>query len=72
MTVEEKLAKLEDVFEMDLGTLKADAILDEIDAWDSMTKLSLIVLFDDEFKTKLSAEQIDAFEKVSDILALMQ
>lgn len=72
MTNEEKLAKLAEVFDMEASELRADAELEDIDAWDSMTKLSLIVMFDDEFGMKLSGKQIDTFVKVSDILDLMQ
>ncbi len=72
MTKEEKLAKLEEVFDLDAGALKEDMELASVEAWDSMTKLSLIVLFDDEFGKKLSGQQLDAFVKVSDILDLMQ
>lgn len=71
MTKEEKLAKLEEVFDLDAGALKEDMELDNVDAWDSMTKLSLIVLFDDEFGKKLSGDQLNSFGKVSDILVLM-
>lgn len=71
MTQEEKLAKLEDVFEMAPGTLKAGMPLDTVEAWDSMTKLSLIVLFDDEFGKKLSGDQINKFVNVSDIIEMM-
>ncbi|MBQ9882222.1 MAG: acyl carrier protein [Synergistes sp.] len=72
MTKEEKLAKLEEVFELDAGALKEDMELASVEAWDSMTKLSLIVLFDDEFGKKLSGQQLDEFVKVSDILDIMQ
>ncbi|MDO4559430.1 MAG: acyl carrier protein [bacterium] len=72
MTKEEKLAKLEEVFDLEAGALKEEMELDSIDSWDSMTKLSLIVLFDDEFGVKLSGEQIDSFNNVADIVNLMK
>ena len=72
MTAAEKLAKLEEVFELEAGALKEDMELDSIDSWDSMTKLSLIVLFDDEFGVKLSGEQLDSFSTVADIVNLMK
>ncbi len=72
MTKEEKLAKLEEVFDLEAGALKEEMELDSIDSWDSMTKLSLIVLFDDEFGVKLSGEQIDSLNNVADIVNLMK
>ena len=71
MTNKEKLALLEDLFEMDEGTLDAGTELDEIDEWDSMTKLSLIVLMDDECGKKLKSEDIKGFSTVQDILDFM-
>ena len=71
MTTKEKLALLEDLFEMDENTLDAGTELSEIDEWDSMTKLSLIVMIDDECGKKLKSEDIKAFKTVQDILDFM-
>ena len=37
-----------------------------------MAKLSLIVLFDDEFGKKLTGEKIREFKTIGDILAFME
>lgn len=71
MTEREKLALLEDMLELDEGELSADMALEDIDEYDSMAKLSLIVLMDDEFGVKLDGEMIKGFETVGDILKLM-
>lgn len=71
MTNQEKIAMLEEAWELDEGTLAADSILADIDEYDSMAKLSLIVLMDDEFGVKLTSDMIKGFETVSDILKLM-
>ena len=42
MTVQEKLEVLEDILEMDEGTLKVEDSLEDIDEWDSMSKLYLV------------------------------
>ena len=68
MTQVEKIALLEDMLELDGGTLKAETELASIDEYDSMAKLSLIVLMDDEFSKKLTGEQIREFNTVQDIL----
>lgn len=71
MTEKEKIALLEDMLELEYGTLNADMELSSIEEYDSMAKLSLIVLMDDEFNKKLTGEQIRMFKTVGDILAFM-
>lgn len=62
---------LEDLLELDGGSLKPEMELSEIEEYDSMAKLSLIVLMDDEFGKKLTGEQIRDFNTVQDILDFM-
>ena len=71
MTEREKLALLEDMLELDEGDLTMDKELDDIDEYDSMATLSLIVLMEDEFGVKLTGDMIKGFETVGDIVALM-
>ena len=71
MTNREKLALLEDMLELDEGALNEEMSLDEIDEYDSMAKLSLIVLMEDEFDVKLTGDVIRGFKTVGDIVALM-
>ena len=72
MTDREKLALLEDMLELDEGGLTLDKVLDDIDEYDSMAKLSLIVLMEDEFGIKLTGDVIKGFETVGDIVAMMK
>jgi acyl carrier protein len=71
MSDQEKLAMLEEAWEMDEGTLAVNTVLADVEEYDSMAKLSLIVLMDDEFGVKLSGDTIKSFKTVSDILHLM-
>ena len=71
MTQEEKIALLEDMLELDGGSLKPEMKLKEIAEYDSMAKLSLIVLCDEECGKKLTGELISEFETVQDILNFM-
>lgn len=71
MSIQEKLTLLEDLFEMEEGTLEPSQVLDELDEWDSMTKLSLIVMMDDECGKSLKGEDIKKFNTVQDILDFM-
>ena len=71
MDISKKIALLEEMMELDEGTLSAETRLDDIEEYDSMAKLSLIVLMNDEFEKKLTANQIKAFQTVQDILDFM-
>lgn len=72
MTEREKLALLEDIMELDEGDLSVDMALEDIEEYNSMTKLSLIVMMEDEFDVKLDGDTIKGFQTVGDIVALMQ
>ena len=71
MSDQEKIAMLEEAWEMDEGTLTVETLLEGVEEYDSMAKLSLIVLMDDEFGVKLTGDVIKGFETVGDILKLM-
>lgn len=71
MSEREKLALLEDMMELEEGELSLESVLDDIDEYDSMAKLSLIVLMEDEFGIKLSTDVIKGFKTIGDIIALM-
>ena len=72
MTRKEKLNMIEDVLEVELGSLKESDLLSKISEYDSMSKLSLIVMCDAEFEKKLSGEQIRQFKTVGDILDFLE
>ena len=72
MTNQEKIALLEETLEIDEGTLTEDTLLEDVDEYDSMAKLSLIVMMDDEFDVKLTGDMIRGFQTVGDILAVME
>jgi len=72
MTQEQKIALLEEMLELDNGSLSPEIELSSIDEYDSMAKLSLIVLMDEECNKKLTGEQIREFKTVADILNFME
>lgn len=72
MTTEEKINMLEEAFEMDKGSLSPDMELADIDEFDSIAKLSLIVLMDDEFGKTIKSDDIKALVTVQDILDIME
>ena len=71
MTLKEKLAALEEMMELDDGTLAPETSLADVNEWDSLAALSFVVLVKDEFGKIVSGKQIRAFETVQDMLDLM-
>ena len=70
MTQETFLEELQGILRTDVP-LSIDYPLDELDEWDSMSILSLIVYFDEECGKNISGEEIKDFEIVKDIMDLM-
>lgn len=68
MTRQEVVTFIEETLELDANTLTEDVLLGDLPEYDSMAKLSLIVLADDEFSKKLTGEQIRAFVTVGDMV----
>ncbi|MBD5625941.1 MAG: acyl carrier protein [Desulfovibrio sp.] len=72
METKAKLALLEDIMELDEGTLTPETQLDDLDEWDSLSALSFVVMLGDEFNRKISGAEIRAFKSVQDMLAVME
>jgi acyl carrier protein len=68
VTDKEKLEALEEMMELEKGSLSPDTGLGDIDEWDSMSALSLVVLIKDEFDKNITGAQIRAFTTVKDIM----
>lgn len=71
MTNAEKIALIEEAWDVEEGSLKEDTVLADVEEYGSMAKLSLIVLCDDEFDKKLDGDTIKGFVTVKDILDFM-
>ena len=63
------LNELDDIFEVELGTIKASTIFKDLDEWDSVTLLSLVAVFEEEYGVVLSNDIID---KSNTILELVE
>ena len=72
MELKEKLALIEDVLDVEEGSLSPKTELADVDEWDSIAALSLIVMLDEKFEKTVSGAQIKALETVNDILAYME
>ena len=71
MTEKDKLAMLEDVLELDEGTLKPETNLMDIETYDSVSMLSIIAMMEDEFDVKLKSADVRGFKTAQDILDRM-
>lgn len=67
MTQQEKLELLEEIMELDEGTLAMDSVLDDFEEWDSLSKLSLMAEAKKQFDKNLTVEEIKTFTTVSDV-----
>ena len=72
MTFEEKIALLEETLEVEEGKLTPETRLDTLEEYDSMAKLALIVMYEDDFDRKIEGRQIKGFSTVQDLLNLME
>ena len=67
MTTEEKIELLEELMDVDPGTLELDTVLDDVEEWDSLSKLSLIAEAKKKFGLVLPAEKLNTFTTVKDV-----
>ena len=72
MDLKQKLAALEEIMDVEEGTLKPEMDLESIEEWDSLSALSFVVFMGDEFDKKVSGTQIRAFKTVQNILDVME
>lgn len=72
MRMEEKIAMLEEIMELEEGTLTAEMELKELDEWDSIAAISYIALLDEKFNRSISASTINSFQTVKDALSYME
>lgn len=67
MKVEEKIALIEELMDLDEGTLEFDSELEDFEEWDSLSKLSLMAEAKKCFGKKLTVKEMDTFKTVKDI-----
>jgi acyl carrier protein len=70
MNLQEKLALIEEVLDVETGSLTPETLLAEVGEWDSIA-LSLVVMLDEKFEKTVSGVQIKALASVNDILDYM-
>lgn len=72
MSEKEKIELLEEIMDLDEGTLKLEDVLADYEEWDSLTALTFISEMDERFGKKVTGEQIKAFTTVADAISIME
>ena len=72
MSTQERIELLQDIMDLDAGTLKLEDTLADYEEWDSLTALTFISEMDERFGKKISGEEIKAFVTVADAISVMQ
>lgn len=72
MTDQEKLAALEEIMELDEGSVTPETRLEDIEEWDSLSALSFVVLLGDEFERQITGKEIREFQTIADMMKVME
>lgn len=67
MTLQEKIEFLEEIMDVEEGTLTENTILEEVEEWDSLSTLSLTVEMKKQYDLILTTETIKGFKTVGDV-----
>lgn len=68
MTLEEKIRILTETIEANPEDMKPETLLESLDYWDSLSKLSVLAMFTTHFDRNVDVETIRGFTTVNDIL----
>lgn len=72
MTNEEKITLLEELMEVDEGTLMPETLLSNIEEWDSVSFLSFMAMMDEKFGKVVTGSEIKTKKTIADLMALME
>lgn len=67
MTLQEKIEFLEEIMDVEEGTLNEDTNLDDVQEWDSLSTLSLTVEMKKKYNKNLTTDEIKSFVTVGDV-----
>lgn len=72
MTSEQKIKALEEILDLEEGTLSVNTNLKDLEEWDSVAFLSFIAMMDDEFGKTIKGSVVKEQKTVADLMALME
>ena len=67
MTMEEKIVFLEEIMELEEGELDINSQLEDIEEWDSITKLALMAAIKKKNNKVITVDELKSFQTVKDI-----
>lgn len=70
--MEEIILFLEEIMELDDGVLSKDTVLSDLEEWDSLTALSLIIEGRKRYGKEIKTSNIVAFKTVEDICEFLR
>ncbi len=70
MTNSEFYARIEDLIEVEPGTISGAESLNDMEGWDSLAVLSFAAMADEMFGITISAQQLTTCETVADLVKL--
>ena len=71
MTIQEKITWLEEIMDVEEGSLSEDTVLADVEEWDSLSTLSLTVEMKNRYGINLTTAEIKGFVTVSDVCAII-
>lgn len=71
MTKREFLTELEDVLEVDAGSITGNEALADLEGWDSLAVMAYIAMVDEKLDVALSASKLVKSENIGDLIAML-
>lgn len=68
----ETIQKLEELFKevfLEVPTLTSETTADDIEEWDSLTNVALIVMIEEQFNIRFSTGEVETYKNVGDLCA---
>ncbi|MCQ2497589.1 MAG: acyl carrier protein [Lachnospiraceae bacterium] len=67
----EKLKIVEELLELESGSIKTDTKLVDIEEWDSLAVISLLAYLDTEYNKKITSSEVKKLVYIKDIMNLI-
>ena len=72
MNRQEFLSAVEELIEMDPGSLKGDEVLDSLEGWDSLAVITFIALVDESLGMILEGDKLADTTTMAELMAMVE
>lgn len=72
MKIEKIFEIFQDILDIDRNILNLETKPSDIDEWDSMATVNIIVAIEEEFNVKFKLEEIQTLQKIKDFVELLE